>query len=372
MSERIAAQHGVVCSLPDDFFGYFGWPCVARTDDGTLAVVASGMRNDHVCPFGRTTIFLSGDEGRTWTPPRVLNDSPLDDRDAGVICLGGRRLLVTWFTTHNRRYAGEQRLAKMDPVQRARWTAALDATEDEAIIGRWRGSWLRVSDDGGESWRAPVKVPVSAPHGPIRLTGGDLLYLGKQFDTFEQLRFGKVVAVVSSDDGATWRPLGETPLADGTAWGHYHEPHVVELPDGRLLGAIRVQNYENSPPLEDAGIVPFSVMTTVSVDGGKTWSTPRPLGFHGSPPHLMRHSGGTLVLSCGYRLEPFGQRIALSEDDGETWRCNLILRDDGPDADLGYPASVELGDGSILTVYYQKPARTSDKCAILWSRWRLE
>jgi hypothetical protein len=47
------------------------------------------------------------------------------------------------------------------------------------------------------------------------------------------------------------------------------------------------------------------------------------------------------------------------------------LRDDGPDADLGYPSSVELGDGSILTVYYQKLAAAREKCSLLWTRWKL-
>ena len=66
-----------------------------------------------------------------------------------------------------------------------------------------------------------------------------------------------------------------------------------------------------------------------------------------------------------------GQRAAISYDDGATWQHDFIIRDDGPDGDLGYPASVELPDGSILTVYYQKPEKTTDKCAFLWSRWRL-
>ena len=34
-------------------------------------------------------------------------------------------------------------------------------------------------------------------------------------------------------------------------------------------------------------------------------------------------------------------------------------------------AKVELEDGSILTAYYQKPGSVTDKCAFLWSRWRL-
>ena len=48
----------------------------------------------------------------------------------------------------------------------------------------------------------------------------------------------------------------------------------------------------------------------------------------------------------------------------------MILRDDGPDGDLGYPSSAELDDGSILTVYYQKVA-SADKCSLLWTRWKL-
>ena len=41
-----------------------------------------------------------------------------------------------------------------------------------------------------------------------------------------------------------------------------------------------------------------------------------------------------------------------------------------PDGDLGYPATVELGDGSLFTVYYQKAA-PGEKCSLLWSRWKL-
>jgi hypothetical protein len=61
----------------------------------------------------------------------------------------------------------------------------------------------------------------------------------------------------------------------------------------------------------------------------------------------------------------------ISQDGGRTWTTDYVLRDDGPDADLGYPASVELDDGSILTVYYQKLASVQEKCSLLWTRWKL-
>ena len=47
----------------------------------------------------------------------------------------------------------------------------------------------------------------------------------------------------------------------------------------------------------------------------------------------------------------------------------LVLRDDGFDPDLGYPASVELPDRSILTVYYQRVDGVRDPCSLLLTRW---
>ena len=60
----------------------------------------------------------------------------------------------------------------------------------------------------------------------------------------------------------------------------------------------------------------------------------------------------------------------ISYDNCKTWSEEIILRDDGPDNDLGYPASVELKDNSILTIYYQK--ETSDSlCEIFGTIWEL-
>ncbi len=118
-------------------------------------------------------------------------------------------------------------------------------------------------------------------------------------------------------------------------------------------------------------MVHFSMVQTESTDGGQTWTPAVPLGFHGSPPHLIHHSSGAIVCVYGYRLPPSGQRAMISHDGGETWAYDHILRDDGPDADLGYPSSVELDDGSIITVYYEKHGSVADKCGLLWSRWRL-
>jgi len=368
MNRKIDAERGVVSSFPDDFFGYFGWPTVARMDDGALVAAASGLRNDHVCPFGRNVICVSQDQGKTWTSLRVVNDSPLDDRDTGAVCLGGDRILLSWFTTDNRGYAEGR-----DPDLVAAWRPGLDRVTDDRAR-RWVGAWISTSDDRGESWHAPVKVPLTAPHGPIRLQSGELLYFGKEFLVAMEgfsAGSGGIAAMKSADGGRTWEKLGAVPLHENTEEGSYHEPHVAELPDGRLVGLIRFERAPGGEEVENKGLVGFSLFQSVSADGGRTWSPAAPLGFHGSPPHLLTHSSGALVCVYGYRRKPFGERAMISRDGGGSWEYDYILDDQGPDGDLGYPSSVELDDGSLLTLYYQKRASSSEKCSLLWSRWRL-
>ena len=154
-----------------------------------------------------------------------------------------------------------------------------------------------------------------------------------------------------------------------TVENQYHEAHVCELLDGRLLALVRVEDADGHP-IGEAGNENFSMLQTFSEDRGRTWSRPVPLGFHGSPPHLLQHSSGAVLRTYGYRKGHYGQRAMISRDGGQSWEYDLILRDDGPGRDLGYPSSVELADGSVFTVYYQQE-RVGGECALLWTRWFL-
>lgn len=73
-------------------------------DDGTLAVACSGLRSQHICPWGKTVVSVSRDHGASWSEPRVIQDSMIDDRDAGIVNLGGSTLLVSWFRSDTRHY----------------------------------------------------------------------------------------------------------------------------------------------------------------------------------------------------------------------------------------------------------------------------
>jgi hypothetical protein len=372
-NSKLDAEHGVVASYPDQFFGYFGWPTVGRMDDGQLFVATSGLRNYHVCPFGRTVICTSNDDGKTWGSPRVINDTPLDDRDAGVISLGPGKLLLAWFTVDSRSDKPSEYEKKLDALGAKRWREGRARVTDESVT-QCAGSWVRLSNDAGITWGDPIRVNVSAPHGPIQLRSGDLIYFGKELAPAGlgwSMSSGQVTAIKGTDGGRIWERLGSVPLPADMDTEYFHEPHVMELPDGRLVGLIRCDpshhDYHNRQP----GQTDFELFQSISSDGGSTWSTAEPLGFHGSPPHLLSHSSGTLICSYSYREEPYGVRVMISRDGAKNWEYDHILRDDGPHPDLGYPSSVELGDGSVLTVYYQRPTSAKDMCALLWSRWRL-
>ena len=73
-------------------------------------------------------------------------------------------------------------------------------------------------------------------------------------------------------------------------------------------------------------------------------------------------------------------RALLSEDGGETWDTDnpVILRDDGGGhsphrgegtgaGDVGYPVSIQLPDGEVLTAYYITPADNVTQSAVtIW------
>ncbi|MDI9497083.1 MAG: sialidase family protein [Bacillota bacterium] len=357
-------EHGIVRREAAKRHGYLGWPSIARLDDGRLVVGASGFRLGHLCPFGKSVLFFSRDDGCSWSEPLVVNDTALDDRDVGLTALGGGRLLLSWFNLWPSYYLDcrdSVLVRDYDASDFALIANAIDRYTPELEAAA--GSFVRLSEDGGLSWGETIRVPVSAPHGPILATNGDLLYLGKSYQGKEG--DGPVSFYRSPDGGLTWHFVSNLEIPGGTRNRNFHEPHLVELADGCLLGQIRFQDYEGETGLRPA----FSIVQTLSGDGGRTWSPFRFLGVSGSPPELLRHSSGTLISVFGRRETPFGQRVILSQDRGESWQ-EFPLREDGPDSDLGYPSSVELADGSLLTVYYQR-VPGDRHTSLLWTHWIL-
>ena len=364
MEFRADTDSGLVYRNPNSFFSYCGWPSVCHDGDGTLYAVCSGFRAAHICPFGKTLLFISRDDGKTWSIPMVVNDTWLDDRDAGILWLGGKDLLVSWFS-----HPIEVYLGKYGEYIRGAWGGSggvLDQYPSIPAEHAGGGSFVRVSHDLGMTWDTPVQVSVSAPHGPVPRRDGSLLYLGKEMYAADGLEKDCVAAYGSRDQGKTWDRLRVLDKRDDIPWVWYDEPHAVELDDGRILGSIR---------WEGAAEAPYPVIhQTFSSDGGLTWSEILPTSVAGTchtPPHLLRHSSGAIIQTFGRRETPFGERAVVSYDGGGSWEDEYILNDTGRTGDLGYAATTELSDGSLLTVYYQAYGDDGFP-SLLYTRWALK
>lgn len=354
-------KNGVVGRTTDGFFRYQAWPTVAKDEKGVLYAVSSGHRLAHICPFGKNLLYISHDQGENWLGPIIANDTYMDDRDAGLTAWGDGQLLLSWFSHPREFYTGRETQnpsvnLPLSKAARQEWETLADADHSY-------GSYIKLSQDGGKTWGQRVRVPVTAPHGPIRRKDGSFLYFGRAYQSDDPAcPEGAICAVESCDGGKTWNGLGQVPAMAEIDPNRFHEPHVIELPNGTLLGAIRVNRLDASTD--------NTIVTTVSTDGGKTWSVPQLTGIAGAPPHFLLHSSGAVVLTYGCRTTPCGQRAKISYDNGKTWSEELTVSPQAPDWDCGYPSSVELSDGSILTVYYQKYPG-DDYNSILSTRWEM-
>lgn len=330
----VLSEARTILDNPGSVNGYFGWPSVARLQNGDLAVACSGFRRGHLCPFGQAVLMTSRDDGLTYGAVRAVINTPLDDRDASVVPFGEKGVIVTSF---NNTRAAQRAWNPDKPAYMAQVDAISD--EDEA---RFLGATYRLSFDGGATFGELFISPVTSPHGPTALRDDTLLWVGRTFsDENARIEAWRVLA----DGGMEF--VGAVPdfCRDG-ARVEVSEPSTLELPDGTLLCQFRAES----------GL--FTTCQTRSTDGGKTWSEPVQLlaDAGGAPPHLYRHSSGILISAYGYRTAPFGVRLMLSADGGDTWQTDIVLWDEGPCDDLGYPATVERRDGTLLTVFYAKDA----------------
>jgi hypothetical protein len=303
---RILENH-VLYDLP----GKFGaWPSIDKTAAGELLVVFSGDRKQHVDPYGKTLLLRSADNGQSWSEPEVINNSPLDDRDPGILVCPDGSWLVSLFTS-SMFAEWPEAVDYYGQAEVARWQPYIDQVTPE-VRNSYLGMFTILSRDGGNSWSGFRRAPVHGPHGPIIGKAGELLYLGVDSHGPKV----NVACYASHDLGESWELRGIVSDAMAMPGIFLCEPHLLQLADGRLVGQMRV----NAADVEKR-----QLMQSISEDGGRTWSPVESTGVWGLPPHLLQHSSGVLLSSYGHRREPFGQRVALSDDGGKSWRQILSL-----------------------------------------------
>ena len=365
-SIKLLSDVTVICENPDSIYNYFAWPTIARLPDGRLMLVSSGFRKRHVDPFGKVAACYSDDDGKTWTKPEILFNSPLDDRDAGL-AVAGERVIVTTF---NNTVAFQRNIGKTegDAAHQQLVKEYLDTVDAEAAEAAYLGSLYLLSTDGGKTFSAPKKCPVTTPHGPNVTSDGKFLYVGRYFGKTPSM--GDSIGVFIENEAGEFTHLSDianVPVAeDGELLSC--EPHCIVLPDGKIIAHIRVQRFVEGKNPPGIGWEAFTMYQSVSTDGGKTFTAPAPIFddiMGGAPSHLYRHSSGALISVYAWRDYvndvPSAICALISRDNGESWTPYFLCEGVHP-WDMGYPATVEKEDGTLLTIFYD---HTKDGPAVI-------
>ncbi|MBU4270332.1 MAG: glycoside hydrolase [Planctomycetes bacterium] len=307
--------------------GYGGWeffPRLIQLQDGRLMGgfyegYSEGSPPKPSYPRGGQLMYTiaTNSEGTSWGAPQLLYDGPHDEVGPELTQLSNGTLLCTYW---NRPYSG------MDPDQRGTYLIKLPPGE-------------------GATWSAPQLV---APYPyydntPIRvLSNGRLvksLYYQDAPDPGATVLYDAVS--VSDNGGDTWSAPVAIPLPSGTLAG---EADVIQLTNGtgKLLAvergcdAIPVGRYSISNDYGDtwSNSQPFNF-----ADGRQRVDAP----------YLLRH--GSMIL-MGYRgLNASGTLVAAlrySLDEAATWSDQIVV---DSFSDYAYPSMVNLSDTSVLYAY---------------------
>lgn len=212
-------------------------------------------------------------------------------------------------------------------------------------------NWVLRSKDGGRTWARSENFPKAEagwtefiPFGDIwKGEGGSLhtsCYQGEFADPAKssKTRGYRSWHFRSDDDGQTWRAVN-------VIGPRHNETNLFYLGGKSWLAAARVEAMD----------------LYRSDDDGATWLAPlRVTGRNEINGHLTRLNDGRLLLTYGVRVaRQHGVRAKFSSDNGQTWSQPIRLAVSSS-WDCGYPSSVQLANGDIVTAYYSKKSDQHD------------
>ncbi|MGF7176610.1 exo-alpha-sialidase [Azospirillum doebereinerae] len=348
---------------------YASFPSVAMRGDGTTLLAFRRARDhrwlrgeayrrsedgfnhvDHLDARSQTVLLALGPDGlpqgEPWTVPP---DPQAADQDASLLVLRDGRILLAGFCWYPVPAEDGQALRDLG-------LGLVGSPLKTGDLYLFWGGYTRHSDDGGRSWSPhrflpalpghPDLVPGQRPfHGgavrgrAVEAPDGTLLLTGYTHHPVTGVYASHLFA--SADRGESWQhrsviafdPEGEAGFCET----------ALHLDAGGGLTA-----FHRTTGLED------SLATSRSTDLGRSWEPWRRHAVVGHPYDACPLPDGRLLVCRGYRHKPYGIRARVYDpltqaiDDAP----EIIVRDDGPAPDLGYPWAGVLPDGRAMITCY--------------------
>jgi hypothetical protein len=329
-------------------------PSAVQLHDGTIVVVFRRAHNwvpegvhVHGWPSTEACLTTSSDGGQTWSTPRIFTGGNITNQnltllpDGTLICITqrGETLPLHVYERLKDDHAGHVHVVRGFGFAYAAYGVQAMRSTDGGLS--WEGPFFVLPIPGIEpvmpGWASPAGLRASA----ISLQDGavGVAVYGHNGPNRDACA---VWFMVSSDRGETWKPRGRI-VDDPQGDFYYNETGVYQCASGKLVAFMRVERDPDD-----------RLHTSVSTDGGRTWTAPRREEVKGHPYQAARLSNGNVLLAYGYRHEPRGIRARLLDPECVDVSAaeERVLRDDGGTGDLGYPHVLPLSDGTALVSYY--------------------
>ena len=299
------------------------WPNLTLLRDGTIVATIHNQPS-HLKRPADVDCWASEDGGQTWakrgTPAPRDNERVARGNVAAGLAKNGDLIVVSsgWSDPASEtRGEGLRPLVSRSTDGGRTWTIDGDA---------FLAEWPEVGATKKKRYLVPFGDILQGKDGALRVA----MYGGNK---------GITAVYRSDDDGKTW---DKPTIVNQNAT--IHEPAFLHLGEGKWLLAARLDG--------------LNLYT--SDDDAKTWTRRQELtGRQQHPGHLLRLKDGRLLLSYGNRLDPKGVDVRLSDDEGKSWSKPLRVADFLLDG--GYPSSVQLPDGRVLTAYYARRIKGHDR-----------
>ena len=321
--------------------GVCAWPNLTLLPDGTIAAVVFNQPS-HGQQEGDIDCWASRD-GLKWerrsTITRHERNTIRMNHAAGVARNGNFVVLCSGWTNEKQPERPKQ-LPFRDAVLRP---------------------WVLRSKDGGRTWEKRDTFPAAEAGWTEYIPFGDI-WVGKDGALHTSCYQGQYTDPTktfkpkgwrswhfrSDDDGWTWKPVS-------IIGARHNETNLFPLGGKSWLAAARFDRME----------------LIRSDDNGVSWGDPQPVTQRNEiNGHLIRLEDDRLLLSYGVRVR--GQRgvcAKLSSDDGQTWSEPVRLAYTVGNADCGYPSSVQLPNGKIVTAWYSKQTPNHDGYHMGITKW---
>lgn len=218
--------------------------------------------------------------------------------------------------------------------------------------------WVLRSEDGGRTWTKRDAFPATDAGWTEHIPFGDI-WKGEDGALHASCYHGQLSAPATSTRVENWRSWHFRSNDDGATWQRvsvigprHNETDIFPLGGKKWLAATRFKH--------------SAVDLVLSEDDGATWQAPRRVTSIGDGRnqgeingHLNRLNDRRLLLSYGVRTAgKQGVCAKFSSDDGRTWTDPVRLAK--CIGDCGYPSSVQLTNGTIVTAWYAKKTPEHD------------